>query len=55
MNKNFITDIWFPNTTTSEKEHYFKEMDKDNDNMISPNEFDKRFELSVTFILLKIK
>ena len=41
MNKNFITDIWFPKTTPSEKEHYFKEMDNDNDNMISPNEFDK--------------
>ena len=27
--------------STSKKEHIFEEMDKDNDKMITPNEFDE--------------
>ena len=42
IDRRFI-DIWFPNSTSSKgynKEHYFEAMDKDNDKIIMPNEFD---------------
>ena len=44
MIKIFFIDIWFPNFTSTighKKEHIFEELDKDNDKMITANEFDE--------------
>ena len=43
-NELIFIDIWYPNFTAGighNKEHFFEEMDKNNDKMITPNEFDR--------------
>ena len=40
----FFIDIWFPNSTSTigqKKEQVFQELDRDNDKIISSNEFDR--------------
>ena len=44
-----VIDIWFHNSTFSighNKEHIFEELDKDNDKMITPYEFDKDLKMT---------